>query len=327
MSKSKAAVNIVFGAMTIGKAGGLEGSRISTIEETSAVLDVFQQHGYNEVDNARTYAAGTCEQFFADANWEKRGLIMTTKLYPTASKNMKDVHRGLLNSLEALKSKTIDMWYLHGPDRTTRFEVILAEVDKLHKGGYFKRLGVSNFQSWEVAQVCEICKKNGWIMPSAYQGIYNALHRGTEPVLLPCLRYYGISLYAFQPLAGGFLTGRYQRDSSSYAEGSRFDPKRAQGMLHHGRYWKPEYFDALGNIQAATGRHGLTMAEAALRWLIHHSLVQSDKGDAVIIGASSAEQLEANLTDMGKGPLPEDVVNAVNDGWEMAKGRVPNYWH
>lgn len=264
---------------------------------------------------------------------------MDTKLYPTATKDMKfltpelythsaeDVRRGLLNSLEALRSKTVDMWYLHGPDRTTPFEVTLAEVDKLHKEGYFKRFGISNYQSWEVAQICEICKKNGWIMPSAYQGIYNALHRGIEPELFPCLRHYGIALYGFQPLAGGFLTGRYQRDSSDFVEGSRFDPKRAQGKLHHGRYWKPEYFDALETIQAAAAKHGVTMAEVALRWIMHHSLIKADKGDAVIIGASSARQLEANLTDMEKGPLPEDVVKALDDGWEMVKGRVPNYWH
>ena len=52
---------------------------------------------------------------------------------------------------------------------------------------------------WEVAQICELCRANGWIQPTAYQGIYNAIHRKVEPELFPCLRYYGIAFYAFNP--------------------------------------------------------------------------------------------------------------------------------
>ena len=72
---------------------------------------------------------------------------------------------------------------------------------------------------------------------SVYQGLYNVWHRAVESELIPCLRHYGISLYCFNPLAGGFLTSRYQRDQKDHDSGERFDPNRWQGQLHRGRYW------------------------------------------------------------------------------------------
>ena len=154
----------------------------------------------------------------ADLNWQDRNLIMDTKLYPNAGCAMdkgeqythqpSDVRRGLLDSLKALKCEKIDMFYLHGPDRKTAFEDTLREVNELYKEGRFDRFGISNYMSWEVAQICEICERKGWIKPTVYQGIYHVLQRSIEAELFPCLRHYGISLYAFQPLAGGFLTGR-----------------------------------------------------------------------------------------------------------------------
>lgn len=89
------------------------------------------------------------------------------------------------------------MWYLHGPDRTTPYEDTLRAVNELYKEGKFKRFGISNYMScvspclsicvsagrltgtrrWEVAEMVGICKANGYIQPTAYQGIYNAIHR------------------------------------------------------------------------------------------------------------------------------------------------------
>jgi aflatoxin B1 aldehyde reductase len=76
-------------------------------------------------------------------------------------------------------------------------------VNALHQEGLFTRLGLSNYQAWEVAQICELCKAHDWKQPDVYQGVYNALHRAVEPELFECLRHYGSSLYAYNPLAGG----------------------------------------------------------------------------------------------------------------------------
>ncbi|KAK9319341.1 NADP-dependent oxidoreductase domain-containing protein [Lipomyces orientalis] len=322
----KSAINVVFGAMTIGRPG-LEGVRVTTLEETAAILDVFQKHGHSEVDTARLYGQGSSEEYIGNAQWQKRGLNMDTKLYPTAGRLSVISPEGLKRSLEALKTIKLDMWYLHGPDRSTPFEVTLREVDNLHKEGFFERFGISNYMSWEVAQICEICDKHGWIKPSVYQGVYHALQRSIEPELFPCLRHYGMSLYAFQPLAGGFLTDRYYRDTKEFEEGSRFDLKRWQGSLHHQRYWNDFYFDALDIIRPVAKKHGLTEAECALRWLTHHSQLKKELGDAIIVGASSAKQLEQNLVDIEKDVLPEEVVQALDAAWRHVRGVVPRYWH
>lgn len=181
--------------------------------------------------------------------------------------------------------------------------------------------------SWEVAKICEICEKHGWIKPTVFQGIYNALQRSIEAELFPCLRHYGISLYAFQPLAGGFLTGRYQREQIDFEPGSRFDPNIMQGGLHRGRYWNDSYFSAIDIMRSVAEKHGLTVAEVALRWLEHHSQMRREFDDATIVGASSTKHLEQNLADLEKGPLPEDVIQALETAWLGVKAVAPKYWH
>ena len=278
------------------------------------------------------------KKILASTGWNQRGLVMGTKLYPNAGGPLdkghnaythtpQDVRRGLTDSLKALDTKEIDMFYLHGPDRKYSFEDTLREVNALHKEGYFKRFGISNYMSWEVARICEICRANGWIQLTVYQGIYHALQRRIEDELLICLRYYGISLYAFQPLAGGFLTGRYERDQTEFEAGSRFDPKILQGNLHRNRYWNDQYFDALDEFKAASDNHKLTVAEVALRWLKYHSEMSEELGDAIIVGASSTKHLEENLADLEKGPLPDEVVAAVGMSWPKVKAAAPKYWH
>ncbi|KAL3473090.1 Aldo/keto reductase [Aspergillus californicus] len=333
---NNSAMKIVFGAMTFGKPNTL-GARVSDPAKAAEILDIFLQHGHKEVDTARIYGAGSCEEILAAAEWAKRGIIMDTKLYPNAGSALtsaesythspEDIRRGLMNSLKALQTGKIDMFYLHGPDRATPFEDTLREVNKLHQEGYFTRFGISNYMSWEVAQICELCRMNGWVMPSVYQGIYHALQRSIEAELFSCLRKYGISLYAFQPLAGGFLTGRYKRDQTDFEAGSRFDPNIMQGSLHRNRYWNDVYFDAIEKIQSAATEHSLTMGEVALRWLKHHSQLRQELGDAIIVGASSVGHVGDNLDDLEKGPLPEEIVQTIEEVWPFVKGSAPKYWH
>lgn len=335
--KQKSAVNIVFGAMTLGKPG-VEQTRVHTHEEAGKILDVFQSHGHNEIDTARYYGQGSSEEYLAAIDWKSRGLVMDTKYYPTVGRGMPgsatthkpaDLRENLLASLKALNTDKIDMWYLHGPDRTTPYEETMSEVDKLHKEGYFDRFAISNYMAWEVAQINEICIKNNWIRPVVYQGVYNALHRSVEPELFPCLRHYGMAFYNYNPLAGGYLTSRYQRNDKgeNIEKGSRFDPNTWQGKGYRGRYWNDAMFDALDLLRGAAKKHNLTESECALRWMTHHSLLKKEHGDAVIIGASSTKHLEENLVDLEKGALPEDVVKALDAGWELTKGVTTRYWH
>jgi len=343
VATEKSAVKVIFGAMTFGKSGA-EQARVHNLSDCRSILEVFQTHGHNEVDTARFYGEGTSEEFLGNLDWQKMGLVMDTKYYPTAGRAMsksnapeggwthspEHLRKNLMNSLKALKTDKVDMWYLHGPDRTTPYEVTLKAVNDLYKEGYFKRFAISNYMAWEVAQICEICKANGYVMPSVYQGVYNALHRSVEPELFSCLRQYGMAFYNYNPLAGGYLTSRYNRDTqeNSIEEGSRFDPKKWQGQMYRQRYWNDAYFDALDILRPVARQHGVTEAECALRWMTHHSLLKREYGDGIIIGASTKEHMEENMRLLDdERPLPEEVLRALDAGWERVKGISGRYWH
>ena len=136
--QAKTNLKVVFGAMTLGKEGisfsllvyltdqhtkpnpGAEGARIHTVSDVAAVIDVLQQHGHKEIDTARVY--GTSEFLLGELKWQERGLIIDTKLNPRRmgpyqySHKKEDLKRGLLDSLQALKTEKVDLFYLHAPD-------------------------------------------------------------------------------------------------------------------------------------------------------------------------------------------------------------------
>ena len=327
-------LKIVFGAMTFGDPNTL-GARVHTTSQATAILDIFQSHGHKEIDTARIYGAGSSERLLASLDWQKRGFVMDTKLYPDKgsafeseekySHSPEDLRRGLAESLKALKTEKLEVWYLHGPDRQTDFLETVREVNNLYTQGLFKSWGISNFQAWEVSAVCEVCIAHDWKLPSVYQGIYHMFQRKIEEELFSCLRKYSIRLYAFQPLAGGFLTGRYSKDQKEFEKGSRFDPKIMQGRLHRDRYWNDTYFEGLEKLKSVGGKFDLTVAEIALRWLKWHSQLKAELGDAIIVGASSEGHLESNLVDLEKGRLPEEVVKVAEEVWFGVKGVAPKY--
>lgn len=99
--------------------------------------------------------------------------------------------------------------------------------------------------------------------------------------------------------------------------------------MYRGRYFKDATFEALSIVEPVVEKHGLTMPETALRWARHHSSLNMGKDghDGIIIGVSSFAQLESNLRDIEKGPLPDEVVEALDKAWLVAKATAPNYWH
>lgn len=302
------------------------------LEVAATILDVFQSHGHTEVDTARTYAGGSSEAYLAQLNWQSRGIDVATKLPPTGvhippfldtrGKSLRDM---LVESMSALKTDKVDLLYLHGPDRNKPFEQTLREINDLYNEGYFTRFGISNFAAWEVAQMSEMIHRNGWKTIDVYQGIYNALHRAVEPELFPALRHYGIAFYAYNPLAGGLLTDRYQRHTETH-EGGRFDPNRAQGAMYRRKYWNDAHFDALDKIRPLAKSLGITTAQAALRWINHHSKLNRESGDAIITSASSVEQLQENLAALEMGPLPDELVQAFEESYRVVKADVSPYF-
>jgi aflatoxin B1 aldehyde reductase len=129
------------------------------------------------------------------------------------------------------------------------------------------------------------------------------------------------------PLGGGFFTGRYRDLNSQNEPGSRFDPNTAQGKMYRQRYWNEQYFQALEIVEKAAKEAGLTLGECALRWMSHHSQMKKEHGDSVIIGASSVKHLEENLNDLEKGPLPDSIVEAMDQAWKTVAADNVKYWH
>ncbi|KAA8566686.1 hypothetical protein EYC84_009220 [Monilinia fructicola] len=339
-TESKSKIPIVLGAMTFGKPGVIQ-TRVHDIKDVSSMISLYQSHGGNEIDTARVYGGGSSEEYLGqlEPSYTDRGIIMATKLYPNnpiypnnmdggnITHRADDVRLHLDRSLRALGVDKVDLFYLHAPDRNVPFEETFGMCDVLHKEGKFNRLGVSNFMAWEVAQVQEICIKNNWIRPTVYQGVYNAIQRSIEPELIPCLHHYNMSLYAFNPIAGGYLTSRYHRDQGEVEASSRFDESNIQGQAYRKRYWNDTMFDALDIIREAAKKEGLTESECALRWMVHHSFLEVERGDKIIIGASTEAHLRENLEDLEKGPLSEEVVQALDRAWAKTKAVVTGYWH
>lgn len=338
--QSKTKFPIVLGSGLYGSYDRFEGARVNTVEDAKFLFDIFQSHGHTEVDTSRIYSAGSSEEYLAAADWKGRGLNVRDKLYPTKGKPLghlgpayslepADVRRGLIDCLEALKTDKLDIFILYAPDRKTPLEDTLREVNKLHQEGYFSRLGISNYMSWEVAKICELCDRNGWIKPVIYQSLYNILSRAIEPELVPCLRTYGLALHTGQPLAGGFLTSRYTRDFplTDHEAGSRFDPKCFHGKHHRFRYWNDTNFDALDMIREVAEKHNLTEVQCAMRWLSHHSMLNNECGDAIIICGVTPEQLKEDLAALEEGPLPEEVVQVLNAAYLKVRGLVGPYNH
>lgn len=196
------------------------------------------------------------------------------------------------------------------------------------------RLGVSNYTAFELAEVVMLCKANGWVRPTIYQGMYNAITRGIEPELLPACRRYGLDVVVYNPIAGGLFSGKIKSKDMVPNEG-RFSDTHGTGRNYRGRYFKDSTFEALRVVEDVVAKHekdGLNMIETALRWVRHHSALKvgesgSGSGDGIIIGISGLEQLESNLNNLEKGPLPDDVVAALDKAWMIAKADAPNYWH
>ncbi|KAH7924134.1 Aldo/keto reductase [Leucogyrophana mollusca] len=223
-------------------------------------------------------------------------------------------------SARALAPHKIRVFYLHAPDRSVSYEETLRGVNELYKEGFFEEFGLSNFYSWEVAEFVGIAKANNWVRPTVYQGLYNALERNVETELFPCLRKYGIRFHGFSPLARGLFAGT---NIASPSPGSRWDlnsSPMAPGL--HARY--QGFQSVFQRLRELLAKHSITGSEAALRWLQHHSLLTPD--DAVIIGASSLTQLQANIKDSEAGPLPEEVVKLLEEAWIDNKGRAPPYF-
>jgi aflatoxin B1 aldehyde reductase len=310
--------NLVLGTMTIG---------IQVDEnEADRLIGSFLASGGREIDTAYIYGEGATEEILGRIlahTKPRQQLYLATKANPWGEGGLRpeSVRRQLETSLQRLQTDSVELFYLHAPDSQTPLEITLEACHALFREGKFRELGLSNYASWQVVDAWHICKGNGWVLPTAYQGRYNAITRAVEPELLPALRAFGIRFYAYNPLAGGLLTGKY-RSKEQFPLTGRF----ALMSTYKARYWKASYFAAVDRLRAACEEEKIDMVESALRWEMYHSQLSGAHNDAFIIGASSPEQMSFNLTRATKGGLPLDLLHAYDCAWELVQADCPEYF-
>ncbi|XP_013009431.2 aflatoxin B1 aldehyde reductase member 3-like [Cavia porcellus] len=316
--------------------GAMEMGRRMDASSSAASVRVFLERGHTEIDTAFIYSDGNSETILGGLGLglgaPDSKVKIATKANPVGENSLKpdSLRSQLETSLKRLKCPRVDLFYLHLPDHETPIEETLRACHQLHQEGKFVELGLSNYSSWEVAEICTLCKQKGWILPTVYQGMYNATTRQVEKELFPCLRHFGLRFYAFNPLAGGLLTGRYKfEDKDEKQPVSRFFGCKWSEMYKN-RYWKEHQFKAIALVQKALqatyGASAPSMTSAALRWMYHHSQLQGTHGDAVILGMSSVKQLQENLAAVEEGPLEPAVVEAFDQGWHLVAHDCPNYF-
>lgn len=284
-----------------------------------------------ELDTARMYARGYTENMLGDIFREnpelKKNFIVATKANPFKgfNENLRpdNVVDQLEKSLEAMGLTSCDIFYLHAPDLDTPIERTLEACQKLYEAGKFRELGLSNYPAWEVVHIWHICDRNGWVKPTLYQGMYNAVTRQVEMELFPALRKLGIRFYAYNPLAGGLITGRYRKGDNP--ESGRFGGFTK--TMYRARYFKGQFFDGVELVRAACEAAGITMAAASIKWLAHHSQLSGGLNDGIIIGASSQAHLDDNVANIvSQEKLPAEVVEAFDKAWELCKPVCPKYF-
>lgn len=177
----------------------------------------------------------------------------------------------------------------------------------------FRRFGLSGFPVSEVEAVYNHCVKEDYPLPAVYQGSYNPLSRKKETALLPTLRRLGMSFYAYGPSAGGFL-GKTVAQAGEMAQNIALVSGTCRPYVG-----KPKFLEVLARWNAIADGEGISGAELAYRWVAYHSALRRGDGDALIIGASSPEQLQETLAGIEKGPLSDKACVGVHTIWESIK--------
>lgn len=309
-------MKLILGTMTFGE------SVFSP--DVEKFVNAFLDNGGEELDTAYVYNEGSCERLLGEVlSGLAKPYTIATKVNPriTGKLDAEAAYMQVNESLERMKLDSVDTVFLHFPDPATLVESVLAAMADLHDQGKYKELGLSNFPAWMVADVWHICDKNGWVKPTVFEGVYNPLTRRAEAELNDCLNHFGMRFYAYNPMCGGLLTGRY----------GKFEEPPADGRFTHrpnyqGRYWKKSFFDAVDVIKKAADEAGITTIEATYRWLAYHSILNAERGDAILIGASKLNHLFQNMETVKAGPLPHNVVDAFAKAWEITKGDSPEYF-
>ncbi len=319
--------SLCLGTMTFGNQ--------SDKQESLAILDKALAAGINFIDTADAYPLGgtfaqlgTTEEYIGDWLTGKRDqVVLASKccvpMGPGANEwglSRKHIMKAIEDSLQRLKTDYLDLYQAHQFDSTTPLEETLRAFDDLVTQGKVRYIGVSNWQSWQVAKSLGIAERKNYTPVHSVQPRYNLLFRLIEEELVPMCLSEGIGIITYNPLAGGMLTGRY-RPGQELEAGTRFTLEGVirAGELYRGRYWQEPVFAAVEKYRAWCAENGYNMATTAVRWVMQQPGISS-----VIIGASRAEQLDASLAAADLPTLGEDELKWLNQLWFSLPRREDN---
>lgn len=247
--------------------------------------------GINFFDTADIYAGGESETLLSEALGSRRDeVVITTKAGWRAGAPLNrsglsaaHLHWSIDQSLRRLGTDHVEIYIAHRDDANTPLEETLAALDAIVRAGKARYLGVSNWSAWKVAAALELQRANGWAPFSHVQMMYSLLGRGIEHEVLPMLDRYGLGLTAWSPLAGGFLSGKYTRETLD-------DPANRLSGFDMIPFDKDRGFALVDLLRAIGESHGASVAQVALAWVLANPRVSS-----VIIGASKLAQLDDNI--------------------------------
>lgn len=305
---------ICFGTMTFG----------GQTDEPAAtrMIDLCLDAGINFLDTANAYNNGGSEAMLGKIIKNKRSRVVLASKVRNKMGEGPDMNglsraaifRAIDDSLKRLGTDYLDIYYLHLPDYSVPIEESLDAMNTLVKQGKIRHIASSNYSGWQVLQMLWIAKQNGYSPALITQPMYNLIARGIEQEYLPMCKEFGVSTVVYNPLAGGILTGKQQRQGP--LPGTRFD----KNQMYLDRYWHQADFDAVDELKAVAEKSGRSLLSLALNWLYHHSA-----SDCIILGASRIEQLEQDLMALGDGPLDEQTLNACDQVWAKLRGPTPKY--
>jgi len=257
------------------------------------IMDMAFEKGINLFDTADGYTEGRSEEIVGKAIKNKRhAVVLATKVASRQGPGPNDIGlsrehimQAVEGSLKRLGTDYLDLYYAHRPDNDTPIEETLRAFDLLVQQGKVRYIACSNFYVWQLLKALGVSEHYNLARFDCIQSPYNLITRDIEPELLPCCASEGVGMTVVNPLAAGFLTGKYDPGKAP-APNTRFS-------LHSGyyeRYWSPVNFQAVTHLKQIADAHGRSLAQFSLAWILNNPVISS-----AIIGASSTRQLEENI--------------------------------
>jgi aryl-alcohol dehydrogenase-like predicted oxidoreductase len=308
---------LVLGTMTFGDTVG--------VSAAAAMLDVALDAGITGVDTANGYAGGESERILAGLLPSRRDrIVLATKAgipHPDqgdhAPLSAAGLRAALEGSLKRLGTDSVDLFYLHQPDRATPLAETLATVAEFVAEGKIRALGVSNYAAWQISELVRVADETGAPRPVVAQQLHNLLARRIEEEYVEYAAVTGLRTMVYNPLGGGLLTGRHRFERTP--DSGRFGDSKVAAMYRQ-RYWDSRLFNAIDLLAAIADGVGIPLTDLALRWLLDR-----DSTDALLLGGSKTAHLLANIAAAQAGPLPADVTAACDEVGAVLRGPMPAY--